>query len=55
MVWPAGPAGVVQRQLEHQLGRRRDDEVASRGRGQHVQVFLDRLEDRVRVQLDVAA
>ena len=51
---PAGAAGVVQRQLEDELGRRRDAQLASGERRHHVQVFFDRLEDGVRVQLDVA-
>ena len=51
---PAGAAGVVERQLEDELGRRRDAQVAAGERRHHVQVLFDRLEDRVRVQLDVA-
>ena len=51
---PAGAAGVVQRELEDELGRRRDAQLAAGERRHHVQVLLDRLQDRVRVQLDVA-
>ena len=50
----AGPAGVMQRQLEDELGRRRDAQLASGERRHHVQMLFDRLKDRVRVQLDVA-
>ena len=50
---PAGPAGVVQRQLEDELGRGRDAQIAS-GKGRHhVQMFFNGLEDRVRIQVDV--
>ena len=51
---PAGAAGVVQRQLEDELGRRRDAQLAAGERRHHVQVLFDRLEDGVRIQLDVA-
>ena len=51
---PAGAAGVVQRELEDELGRRRDAQIASGERRHHVQMFFDRLKNRVRVQLDVA-
>ena len=49
----AGAAGVVQRELEDELGRRRDAQLAAGERRHHVQVLLDRLKDGVRVQLDV--
>src|SRR5262249_14393544 len=49
-----GPAGVQQRQLEEELGRRRDAEPAT-GRGwQHTKMLLERLENLVRVQREVA-
>ena len=51
---PAGAAGVVERQLEDELGRRRHAQIAAGERRHHVQVLFDRLEDRVRIQLDVA-
>ena len=54
MVCRPGSAGMVQRQLEHELGRRRDAQLASRERRHHVQVLLDRLKNRMRVQFDVA-
>ena len=44
----------MQRQLEHQLGRRRDPQLAAGERRHHVQVFFDGLKNRVRIQLDVA-
>ena len=50
---PAGPAGVMQRQLEDELGRRRDAQLASGKRRHHVQVLFNRLKNGVRVQLDV--
>jgi hypothetical protein len=44
---------VVQRKFEHQLGRGRDAQIAS-GEGRHdVEVLFDRLENAVRVQIDV--
>ena len=51
---PAGAAGVVQRQLEDELGRRRHAQLAPGKRRHHVQVLFNRLQDRVRIQLDVA-
>ena len=51
---PARAARVVQRQLEDELGRRRDAQVAAGERRHQVQVLLDRLQDGVRIQLDVA-
>ena len=51
---PAGAAGVMQRQLEDELGRRRDAQLASGERRHHVQVLFDRLKNGVRIQLDVA-
>ena len=51
---PAGAAGVVQRQLEDELRRRRHAQVAPGKRRHHVQVFLDRLQHRVGIQLHVA-
>ena len=50
----AGPAGVMQRQLEDELGRRRDAQLASGKRRHHVQMFFNRLKNRVRVQVHVA-
>ena len=51
---PAGPAGVVQRELEDELRRRRHAKIAAGKRRHHLQVLFDGLQDRVRVQLDVA-
>ena len=51
---PAGAAGVMQRQLEDELGRRRDAQLAAGERRHHVQVLFDRLKNGVRIQLDVA-
>ena len=51
---PAGAARVMERQLEDELGRRRDAQLAAGERRHHVQVLFDRLENRVRIQLDVA-
>ncbi len=50
----AGAAGVMQRQLEDELGRRRHAQLAAGKRRHHVEVFFDRLQDGVRIQLDVA-
>ncbi len=50
----AGAAGVMQRQLEDQLGRGRDAEVASGKRRHHVEMFFNRLKNGVRVQVHVA-
>ena len=50
----AGAAGMMQRQLEDELGRRRDAQLASGERRHHVQMLFDRLKNRVRVQFDVA-
>ena len=44
----------MQRQLEDELGRRRDAQLAAGERRHHVQVLFDRLKNGVRVQLDVA-
>ena len=44
----------MQRQLEDELGRRRDAQLASGERRHHVQMLFDRLKNRMRVQLDVA-
>src|SRR5262245_48871940 len=44
----------MQGKLEHELGGRSDAELAPGLRRHQVQVFLDCLEDRVRVQIDVA-
>ncbi len=49
----AGPARMVQRQLERELRRGRYPQVAS-GEGRHdVEVFFNRLKNAVRVQIDV--
>ena len=45
----AGAAGVVERELEHQLRRRRDAHVAAGEGRHHVQVLFECLEDGVRV------
>ena len=50
----AGAARLVERQLEHQLGRRRDAQLAAREGRQHVQVLLERLQNLVRIQLEIA-
>ena len=50
---PAGPAGVMKRQLEDQLCRRRHAELASRKRRHHVQVLFDRLKNGMRIDFDV--
>ena len=44
----------MERQLEDELGRRRDAQLAAGERRHHVQVLFDRLKNGVRVQLDVA-
>ncbi len=49
----ARPAGMVQRQLEDELGCRRDAELASGERRHHVQMLFDCLKNGVRVQFDV--
>jgi len=46
---PAGPAGVMKRQFEDQLCRRRHAEFASRKRRHHMQVLFDRLKNGMRV------
>ena len=51
---PAGAAGVQQRELEQQLGRRRDAQVAAGHARQQPQVLFERLQDLVRVQLEIA-
>ena len=43
----------MQRELEDELRRRRDPQLAARERRHHVQVLFNRLENRVRVQLHV--
>ena len=50
----AAAARVQQRQLEEQLGRRRDAQLAARHARQQPQVLFERLQDLVRVQLEVA-
>ena len=50
---PAGTAGMMQRQLEDELRRRRDAQLASRKRRHHVKVLFDGLQNRMRIQLDV--
>ena len=51
---PAAAAGVQQRELEQQLGRRRDAQVAAGHARQQPQVLFERLQNLVRVQLQVA-
>ena len=50
----AGAARLVKRQLEDQLRRGRDAQLAAGKRRQHVQVLFERLQNLVRVQLQVA-
>ena len=50
----AGAAGVVERELEDELRRRRHAQLAPGERRHHVQVLFDRLQNRVGIQLDVA-
>jgi hypothetical protein len=50
----ARPAGVQQGELEQQLGRRGDAQIAAGGARQQPQVLLERLEDLVGVQVEVA-
>ena len=45
---------MQQRQLEQQLRRRRHAKIAAWNAWQHPQVFLERLQDLVRIQLEVA-
>ena len=45
---------MQQRQLEQQLGRRRDAQLAARHARQQPQVLFERLQDLVRVQVQVA-
>ncbi len=49
----ARAAGVQQRQLEEQLGRRRDAQLASGHARQHAEVLFERLQDLVRIQAQV--
>ena len=51
---PSCAARLVERELEDKLGRRRDAELAPREGRQYVQVLFERLQDLVRVQLEVA-
>ena len=51
---PAGAAGVQQRQLEQQLRGRRDAQIAARHARQHPQVLFERLQNLVRIELEVA-
>ena len=51
---PAGAAGVEQRELEQQLGRRRDAQVAAGNTRKNSQVLFERLQNLVRVQAEVA-
>ncbi len=50
----AAAARVQQRQLEEQLGRRRDAQVATRRARQQPQMLFERLQDLVGVQLEIA-
>ena len=45
---------MQQRELEQQLGRRRDPQVAARNARQNPQVLFERLQYLVRVQAEVA-
>ena len=51
---PPGPAGMVQRQLEDQLCGRCHAQIAPGEGRHHVEVLLERLQDRVRIQLEIA-
>ena len=50
----ARPAGLVERELEYQLGGGRHAQLAAREGGQHLKVLLERLQYFVRIQLEVA-
>ena len=50
----AGAAGLMERKLEHELRRRRHAQLAAGERRQHVEVLLERLQNFVRIQLEVA-
>ncbi len=50
----ARAARVVQRQLEHEPGRRRDPNLGAGEGGHQVEMLLNRLQDGVRIELDVA-
>ena len=50
----AGSAGVEQRELEEQLRRRRNAEAAAGSGRQHPEVLLERLQNLVRVEREVA-
>ena len=50
----ARPAGLVERELEHQLRGGRHAQLAAREGRQHLEVLLERLQNLVRVQLEVA-
>src|SRR4051812_48272478 len=44
----------MERELEHQLRRRRNAEFPARKRGQDLKVLLQRLKDLVRIELEIA-
>ena len=50
----AGAAGVVERELQHVLGRGGDARLAAVAAGRPCEVILERLDDLVRVQAEVA-
>src|SRR5687768_9924653 len=51
---PAGPARLMKRQLEHELRRRRDTQLAIGERRQHLEMLFQALQNLVRIQLEVA-
>ena len=50
----AGAARLMERQLEHELGRRRDAQLAVGEGRQHLQMLLEPLQNLVRIQLEIA-
>jgi hypothetical protein len=50
----SGATGVVQRELEDELSRLRHPEVVGGSGGNPLQVLFNRLENRVRIHIDVA-
>ena len=50
----SGAARLMERKLEHQLGRRCHAQVADGCRAEQVEVALERLHDLVRIQVEVA-
>ena len=49
----SGAAGLVKGQLEHEFRCRRDAQLPSAARGQHVELLFEGLEDLVRIELQV--